>query len=311
MSNVTWGIVSTVKAPITQIQDFCAHHLELGAHRIYLYLDDPEQEGLVGLTEHPKIRTTLCNERYWKQHLGRRPKKHQNRQVENASHAYARRTEVDWLVHIDVDEFLWPRSRFADQLAALPRDCLVGRIRPAEALANLQPSPTTHFKRLIVNATKRRVTTNEIYPTYGEFLNGGFLSHVQGKLAYRTQIEGLRAKIHNVFLEDQKNPGEKELNETELLHLHAKSWGDFLVAFQFRLNQGSYRSELKAAQNGMTMHQLFSAIYDEEGEQGLRAFYQEVCTASPQLLDRLRAHDLLSSHDLNLDHKRSLHFTQP
>lgn len=305
-----WGIVTTVKAPIKDIQNFCAHHLELGVHRIYLYLDDPEQDGQASLSDHPKIRVQTCDRTHWKRHLGHRPKKHQNRQVENARHAYERRIEVDWLCHIDVDEFLWPLTDFTGQLADLSSDCLVARIRPAEALANESPDTVTHFKRLTLNAAKRREQTQEIYPTYGGFLNGGFLSHVQGKLIYRTGINGLKAKIHNIFLDDQKNPGELELTGTELLHLHAKSWDRFLAAFHFRLEQGSYRSELKAAQNGMTMHQLFQTIYDEDGEAGLRAFYDEVCTASPALLDRLRARDLLSSHDLALDRKRSVHFAQ-
>jgi len=35
-----WGIVSTIKAPLEEIERFAAHHLELGADRLILYLDD-------------------------------------------------------------------------------------------------------------------------------------------------------------------------------------------------------------------------------------------------------------------------------
>ncbi|MGH1353572.1 MAG: glycosyltransferase family 2 protein [Thalassovita sp.] len=311
MAKPRWGIVSTIKAPLQDIQNFCAHHLELGAHRIYLYLDDPDQDGVDSLKAHPALRVRLCTEQFWARRNRQRPKKHQNRQVANAAHAYRRRIEVDWLIHIDADEFLWPQTPLHKQLAALPADCLVARVRPSEALANPVPSETTHFKRLTLKRPERDRQAAEIYPNFGAYLNGGFLSHVQGKLFYRTGVDGLKAKIHNVLLGDDMNPRQVELSGTELLHMHAKSWPDFLASFHFRLNSGSYRSELKALQGGLSMHQLFSSIYEDGGDDGLRKFYDEVCTATPELLTRLRAHDLLSSHDLALDEKRVLHFAHP
>jgi len=57
------------------------------------------------------------------------------------------------------------------------------------------------------------------------------------------------------------------------------------------------------------MHMLFNSIYDTAGDAGLAAFYDEVCTASPDLLQRLRNEGLLSSHALNLDQKRQSHFS--
>lgn len=309
MSTITWGIVSTIKAPVQEILNFCAHHLDLGAQQIFVYLDDDNQAAIQALSGHPQITATLCTDAYWQGHMGRRPKKHQARQVANAAHAYDRAGQLDWLAHIDVDEFLWPESQFTAQLAALPETCLVGRIRPAEALANPSPAPVTHFKRLTINRAERDRQSRRIYPTYGMHLNGGFLSHVQGKLIYRTGIPALTAKIHNVFVDDDANPGQQELTGTELLHLHAQSREAFLAAFQFRLKRGSYRSELKpATQDGVSMHTLFRSIYDTAGDAGLGAFYDEVCTASPDLLQRLRHEGLLSSRTLDLDRKRQSHF---
>ena len=304
----SWGIVSTIKAPTAEIEAFCAHHLELGAQRLYIYLDDDNRTAFDSLSAHPKIRPVLCDDAYW-QARGRRPGKHQVRQVDNAAHAYALPPEVDWLAHIDVDELIWPAAALPDLLAALPGDCLVARMRPSEALASPDPGPLTHFKRFTLDRTTRDRQTLRVYPTFGEHLNGGFLSHVQGKLIYRTGIPGLDARIHNVILNGEQNPGQQELTGVELLHLHAKSWEDFARAFRFRLNRGSYRSELRAASpGGASMHQLFSALLDESGEAGLRAFYDEVCTATPALLDRLHHERLLSSYPLDLARKRKDHF---
>ena len=42
---------------------------------------------------------------------------------------------------------------------------------------------------------------------------------------------------------------------------------------------------------------------ESEGDEGLRAFYDEVCTARPDLLRGLEAHDMLLTHDLELEAK--------
>ena len=41
--------------------------------------------------------------------------------------------------------------------------------------------------------------TADIYPTYGLHLNGGFLSHVAGKVFVRTGHDGVGLRIHNAF----------------------------------------------------------------------------------------------------------------
>ena len=72
-----WGVVATVKAPAREILTFCAYHLRAGAHRIYIYLDDPDAEVWDQLKAHPKIRPTRCDAAYWKGRIGKKPAKHQ------------------------------------------------------------------------------------------------------------------------------------------------------------------------------------------------------------------------------------------
>ena len=310
-----WGIVSTVKAPLREIADFAAHHLDLGAHRLILYLDEDAPDTHDALNTHPKLRVIKADAANWRS--ANRPDKHQPRQTANARHALKRKSrDLDWLAHIDVDEFLWPAKPLTDQLAALPQDCLAARIRPIEALsadgiADIPPG-TTCFKATARDRPERERQTAEIYPTYGTHLNGGFLSHVAGKVFFRTDNPDLRPRIHNVFLGDRENPGQQELIETELCHLHAPSLASWLERFDYRLEQGAYRSELgparSRARGGLTMHELFHAIIEESGRDGLTAFYNEVCRATPELRARLENHGLLRCHTLDLDRKRAKHF---
>ena len=55
MSTTTWGIVSTIKAPAKDILTFAAYHLDLGAHRVYIYLDAPDTRAFIDASSSRKI----------------------------------------------------------------------------------------------------------------------------------------------------------------------------------------------------------------------------------------------------------------
>lgn len=304
----TWGVVSTIKAPAYDILRFVAHHLEAGAHRIYICLDAPCPEARPFLKAHKQVRLFHCGQKHWKQLNGYRPKMHQPRQTLNATHVYHKANEVDWLIHIDVDEFLVADQPIAAQLSSMQFDILAARSRPMELLAG----GTNAFKRFIPPGPDREKLVNDLYPTFGEHLKGGFLSHIAGKLFVRTGIKDLKLRIHNAFLSGDFIEPEKRLTGTDLAHLHTLSWEHWLNHFTYRFNKGSYRSDLGAersrSQGGMSKHELFAALQAEDGEKGLRSFFDEVCADSPALRQRLAEQNLLSIVDLNLDATLSKHF---
>ncbi|MDU8910572.1 glycosyltransferase family 2 protein [Aestuariicoccus sp. MJ-SS9] len=307
-----WGVVATVKAPLPAILDFAAWHLSQGAHRLYLYLDDDPQGAEERLRRHPRIRVTVTDAAYWAKRNGR-PDKHQVRQTVNARHAANRRAECDWLAHIDVDEFLLPDRPLADQLAELPNTALCARVRPVEALApgdGAAPGETA-FKAFPLDQRARQTAAEACFPTWGQHLSGGFLSHVAGKLFFRTGLKGLQIRIHNVILDGVQNPGEAALTDTELGHFHAADWDHFRQVYRFRLTHGSYRAELNPQvrrDGALNLHDLFGAIEASGGEDALRAFYDEVCTASAGLCTRLEDHGLLRRHRMALAENRARHF---
>lgn len=310
MTQPKWGLVSTIKAPSRDILNFAAHHLEIGAHRLHIYLDADAPEARAALEAHPRCAVILCDDAYWAQRR-KRPEKHQGRQSLNATRAYRRRPGVDWLGHIDVDEFLVPARSLADILADVPDENLTARVRPIEALAPdpAAPQGPLYFKGCHVRPKRRGPETEAIYPTFGAHLSGGFLSHVSGKIFVRTGAEDIKLRIHNAFRQNRQIDNTHTLPDTLLCHLHAPSWERWLEAYRYRLTQGSYRAELKgAASAGTTMNALFSMIEAEGGETALRAFYDEVCTATPGLRARLSAHGHLYQIDLDLDAKRRRHF---
>lgn len=309
----TWGIVTTLKAPMRDVLTFAAWHLELGAHRLFIHLDAPDDATFAILKAHPRIRPLVTDHTYWTSIGKARPEKHQPRQTLNATRTYARRADVDWLCHCDVDEFLVPEAPVDHILAALPAECQVARVRPIEALAPVAPQDDNwHFKTLVLDRHRRRALSAQVWPTFGPYLNGGFLSHVAGKIFVRTGLPSPAFRIHNFFSDGVENPGQVELPQIALAHMHAKSWPDWLAQYRYRHAQGSYRAELKPElprdRGGMTMHEVFAAIEAESGEAGLRQFFDEVCAATPGQLDRLAQAGLLRQLALPFDNVREKHF---
>jgi hypothetical protein len=304
----TWGLSSTILAPAPDTLRFAAYHLERGAHRLYIYLDQPNPEAFTALKSHPKIRVRTCDDTHWRKLGVVRPRRHQVRQTFNATHCYNREAEVDWLIHMDADEFLVPGRPISQVLAALPADLISARVRPMELLGG----STTAFKAFIPPRRNRHALVERIYPTFGPYIRGGFLSHLAGKLLVRTGLPDVTVKIHNALQGDALLPDAAELTDIDLAHCHATSWEAWRAAYGYRLEKGSYRAELKAAmpaeKGGMTLHDLFQMIQADSGEAGLRQFYDEVIGDSPDMRARLDAHGLLRIVDLDLDTVAQKHF---
>ncbi|WP_299874769.1 glycosyltransferase family 2 protein [uncultured Sulfitobacter sp.] len=305
---VTWGLSATILAPAQDILAFAAYHLDAGAHRLYLYLDAPCPEAMAHLQAHPKVRVTLCDAAHWQKVNGGRPAKHQVRQTVNATHAYNRRAEVDWLIHMDVDEFLVSDRPVAAHLAGLPADVPILRVRPMEQLSG----DGTVFKGFIPADGQRAAIVRTLYPRFGAHLKGGFLSHLAGKVFTRTGLDDVTVKIHNAFQDGVELKGADVVAGLDLAHCHAKSWDDWHAAYRYRLEKGAYRAELgpnkPRNQGGMSLHEVFAAIEAKDGTAGLRAFFDEVCADTPSLREKLEAKGLLRRINLDLNATLSTHF---
>ncbi|MEM8774903.1 MAG: glycosyltransferase family 2 protein [Pseudomonadota bacterium] len=316
-SKTSWGVVSTIKASTNDILNFAAYHLDLGAQLVQIYLDEDDPVARAKLREHSKCRVIHTDAGYWKRRKGEkgRPIKHQVRQAANATHCYRKHTDIDWLLHADVDEFVWSTASVSDQLAALPADVMIARVRPIEILADDPSDPpisgSAWCKGCSSVSGTRRNETAAIYPTYGEHLKGGFLSHVFGKIFVRTGQPNVTVNIHRAFQRQEDSLKTEELETIKLAHAHAATWEKWIGHYKYRLEHGSYRDSLRPPLNDGTtlnMNALFSTLEKEGGETALREFYQEVCIATPELRGRLAEHGHLYCVMLDLEAKRAKHF---
>ena len=301
----TWGLCATIRAPLEDILHFAAFHLEAGAHRLDLYLDDDNRVAVDALSPHPKVHVTLCDADYWG---GKRPVQHQARQTANATRTYRKKADVDWLIHMDVDEILVSDRRIAGILDALPPEMPVTRIRPMEMLSDRG----TAFKAFIPSGPDRDRIVQDLYPTFGIYLRGGFLSHLAGKVFVRTGFSDIAVRIHNVLQEGEILRGHENQPGIDLAHCHAKTWDHWRAAFDYRFEKGSYRAELgpnrPRDKGGLSTHELLEMVTAERGEAGLRAFFEEVSADTPRLRRKLEEHGLLRRANLDLNDTIAAHF---
>ncbi len=246
----SWSLVATVKAPEDKVLAFAAHHLSLGAEHLWLYFDDPAQPIPAPLASHPRVTVTACDDAHWERVGKKRPPQHQNRQTQNARYTYRERVASDWIVHIDVDEFILASRAVAEILDDIPAGTIAMKLEPFEAMHDPLLPDDIYTSREFRGALR-----HEHWPRrraalgpYRKVIRDGMLSHTVGKVIYRTRVPGLLPRLHAVMVDKEfvKTPDWQP--EMKLLHFHSQDKAAWLAALPFRMTKGAYqfRPELQA-----------------------------------------------------------------
>ena len=246
----SWAVVATMKAPEEKVLAFAAHHLSLGADHLWLFFDDPAQPIPEPLAKHPRVTITKCDDDHWMHACKKRPPQHQNRQTQNARLTYRELVTSDWIVHIDVDEFLLTPRPISAILDDTPADTIAMRLEPFEAMHDPLLLDDIYTAREFRGALR-----HEYWPRrraalgpYRKVIRDGMLSHSVGKTIYRTRIPGLLPRLHAVMLNKVMITPPSWQPDIKLLHFHAQDKAAWLAAVPFRITKGAYqfRPELQA-----------------------------------------------------------------
>jgi hypothetical protein len=284
----TWGTVTLTNNPADQVLAFVAYHLSLGPDRIHLYFDDPVDPAAKVIAGIDRVDITLCDADFWSWFGKVRPEKHQERQRRILRRAY-RSTKLDWLLHIDIDEFLLTRSRIATVLDDTPKDQPVVQARPFEAL--YQPGLPDD----IFTARQFRAQINDpglsdlIFGPLGPMLTAGMLSHKRGKPFFRTGIAKLIPEIHHAEIGDYSSLVVPFHPDLALLHFHADNPETWVKAAHRRAVRGAYRYR----------KELSAHLISLETE-GLYDFHRKVHQMTPEQIALLRQAGILVEADLHL-----------
>ncbi len=303
-----WGLVATVKAAPEKVAAFVAHHLSLGAARIWLYFDDPDDAAFDLVARIPQVTATRCDTDHWER-LRTRPERHQNRQSRNAQAAY-KACLLPWIGHVDVDEFLWPSrpgETVAGILGTLPPDQLTLRMEPFEAMHDPSLPDDVFTARLFRGPLKQRFAhlREPVLGSYAAILPEGHLSHTNGKSFFRTGIQQLSPRLHGAFLNGERLSGPAFDRRLRLLHFHAQDREAWLNALPFRLTRGAYQ-----------YHAEMQAHLANAGPEEIGFFYDRTQLLTADLASLLTGEGRLVEADLGLRNRiaalaRSLPGTAP
>jgi hypothetical protein len=287
---VKWGLVTTVKAPEDQILAFVAHHLSLGAQQIFIYFDDPDDPAFARVSQLPRVKAIRCTDLYWILRGGR-PDRHQSRQIRNARHAISR-CRLDWLGHLDIDEFLHAPEPVAGILAAVPRDVPSLQMDAFEAMHDSALPDDIFTARQFRGPLQgdHAWLVPAIFGPFADILAKGSLGHTLGKCFLRPRIRGVAMDLHVALVNGlrHKPPFHPSLR---ILHFHAQNPDQWRRALPFRLARGAYHHAVERP-----LKSFLSQATDPE----LRAFYQDAMTLTPEKAALLQAHDRLITADLRL-----------
>jgi hypothetical protein len=127
------AIVSTVKAPVLECLIHVRHHRALGADRIVMYFDDPQDPALAALQREELVTCVPCTKEHWSSLGLRADASIEDRQVANANHALSllRRQGFQWFIHIDSDELIQCEGGLAASLETAQAECVRFSIREA------------------------------------------------------------------------------------------------------------------------------------------------------------------------------------
>lgn len=175
--DLRWGVVGTMDEPAPLVLAWAAHYLSLGAAEVHIFLDRPVPEVTRQLARLPQCFVTVCDEAYWAaSSRGKRPKRHTGRQKFNATSVY-RRGGLDWLLHCDADEFLYPVGPFLEEL----HESRARSIRIPNVERVRRGAEETLFEGTFRLRCEEEERLAEAYGSWASYLKGGFSGYMQGK----------------------------------------------------------------------------------------------------------------------------------
>ena len=227
-----WGIVTTADAPVSLLIAHAAHHLAAGAGEVHLYLDnapDPAED-LAPLRRLPGVRVTVADRDWWRGQGRRRPRLHQVRQTRNATAALAA-TGMDYLIHLDIDEYLWQWEPLAEELSLLPEGHFlkIGNIERVHAAADPGTDIFSPLFRLPESLVTGREAAEEDLRN-GGLTRQGLTGHSSGKAASPAGL-GYTAGIHRPRLSARRGglyPRHRLSESATILHFDGVTPLDWL-----------------------------------------------------------------------------------
>lgn len=192
-----WGVVLTANEPLALVETNVRWHLATGAEVIFVFLDDPNDPSQNALRAIPNCSVHLCDGSYWSEAKPKngRPPSQMRRQTINANWAQSH-CDLDWLFHIDADEFIWQSGDLRAELSDHDDPSTELNLPVFERIFPIgqQQSLFDGAFRVSSDLTPDQATT--AFGSFASLMKRGQYSHGAGKSGVRVGA-GLRLGVHN------------------------------------------------------------------------------------------------------------------
>ncbi|MCW8843208.1 MAG: glycosyltransferase family 2 protein [Rhodobacteraceae bacterium] len=295
----TWATVTTAAEPTALLLAFVAHHIEVGASEIFIYLDrtNPEFEDIVAAYDQVKV--FHADAKGWRVLHGgvRRPKGIVRRQYANARDAQVK-TTADWLFHVDIDEFIVNTPLLQKFLSRLPRRVWSTTLPVAERVFEGEDTSETVFGGVFRTRISTAEAANLVEAVYGEsaaYLKKGLCGHNLGKAGVRVGSPA-QLRLHTVDLPEGESERKRKRRFTEvgLLHFDAWSYEGWLAKVQ-RLGRANIGSDQRGA--------MVKAVLQESPERPPREIFRQLYELSPDQSRQLEKAGHLYLYDFQIADK--------
>lgn len=271
-------VATIAREPWPILNRFLSWHLNQGAEKIILYLDDPDDPALPRLAAEPRIDARPCTPAFWASLGLSTDARFTRRQRAVLSQAYGE-LEDGWLLVVDADELMWIRDiPIPDALNSLPRDAQSLRVLSAEQVT--LPGGSEGFRSPI-----DRARVDQIYGDDAGLLRArfGLTYHPEGKSFHRAGQPGLTMKLHWAQdAEGNKTPGPvwTAADRAHLLHYAAPGYDRWRAKVAWRAGSHGFAQPVKDR-----VAQIAESADPETGYRALFDLLHSLTEAQAQALD--------------------------
>ncbi len=285
MPGIAIGIVSTVRASQTDLTLFVNYYRNSGVDRMILFFD-PDDPTFEHFQKLDKLTCIRCDDAYWKSQGSPDHSTLEQMQDVNAAMALnaARRDGIDWLIHIDSDEFiLTPDKDIGRYLERAGRDAEAVRFPTLEAVPQMN-----YTRHLIEEIRWFKVPKSWLRgaPTIARALGCGnafkygyYRGHSLGKTATKVKSAVAKIGIHLPIGQDEAKFRIKESSDAFTMHFESCTYEDWKRKWTRRSDGTTIAARMSP--HRQRQQRDFLAAYQTGSEETLRKEYRRQCTISP------------------------------
>ncbi|MEX0310678.1 MAG: glycosyltransferase family 2 protein [Tateyamaria sp.] len=271
-------------------------HLALGASAVFVYLDDPRDPAAANLAAIPSCTVHLCDAAYWRSRRPNkgRPPSQMRRQTINANHAQ-NGCDLDWLFHLDADEFIWQDGDFRQELAAHDDPSVELNLPVLERIFPDGPQHTLFDGAFRVTSDLSDDDAKSAFGSFAPFMKRGQYSHGAGKSGVRVGA-GLRLGGHNATRtgsEGRQRRAPKQVSTAaRLLHFDGVTplhW--IMKSLRYQNTPPEVQASILQTHRASQLHWMAERFADLAQA---RDAHHDMFALTLDRADRLKAHDLLS-----------------